>query len=353
MQFEIDEMDIKTILLSVRSSVLGPLMCLLLASPSISEESPAVSQQVDQQLMEAQTLLEKKQATKAVAVLQTIAAQTTLNPYERAVVQQTLGHAYVALDKLEAAATAFQASLASQGFSPQQARAVEYNLAQILIRAERYAEGASVLEAWLAQKSESEPKPEVFVLLAQVYTQLKRYPEVERYIRQAMTQTAEFQASEFEDWSQLLLVAYVEQNKFQQAATVLKQLMAQRPDEKMYWLQLSQVYRQLKKDRQAAAVLRLAYKMGMLEEQEILQLVQYYLHLGLPYTAARILDGSLAAKTVSQTASHQDFLITCWLHAKAYSQAIEALDRFAQTASKSRVGVLNVRKAEILAQLEH
>ena len=342
-------MDVETILLSIRSSLLGLLMCLLLTSPSASEESPAVSQQVHQQLRQAQALLEKKQPTKAVAVLQTLAAQTTLNPYETAIVQQTLGHAYVALDKLDAAATAFQASLASHGFSPQQARAVEYNLAQILIGAELYAEGATILEAWLAQnpERESEPKPEVSILLAQVYTQLKRYPEVERYLRQAMAQTAEFK----EDWSQLLLVAYVEQNKFQRAATVLKQLMARRPDKKMYWLQLSQVYRQAQKERQAAAVLRLAYKMGLLEEQEILQLVQYYLHLDLPYTAARILEESLAAKTASQTAPHQDFLITCWLHAKAYSRAIGALDRFAQDASEPRAGVLSVRKAEILAQL--
>ena len=331
----------------MRGSVLGLLVCLLLTSPGASEESPAVSQQVHQQLTEAQALLEKKQYTRAMTLLQAVSTQTTLNAYETAIVQQTLGHAYVALDKRDAAATAFRASLASQGFSRQQARAVEYNLAQILIAAERYAEGASVLETWLAQKQEQESEPEVSVLLAQVYARLKRYPEVERYIRQAMTQTSAFK----EDWSQLLLVAYVEQNKFQQAATVLKQLMAQRPDTKTYWLQLSQVYHQAKKERQAAAVLRLTYNMGMLEEQEILQLVQYYLHLDLPYIAARILEESLAAKTVSQTASHQDFLITCWLHAKAYSQAIEALERFAETASEPRIGALRGRKAEILAQL--
>ena len=332
--------------------LLGLLMCLLLTSPSASEENPALSQQVYEQMTEAQTLLEKKQNTKAVALLQTLATQATRNPYETAIVQQALGHAYIALDKLDDAATAFRASLASQGFSPQQARELEYNLAQILIGAERYAEGASVLEAWFAQRPEADSQPEVSLLLAQVYAQLKRYPEVERYIRQAMTQTSEIQTSKFEDWSQLLLVAYVEQNKFQQAAAVLKQLVVQQPDKKTYWLQLSQVYSQAKKERQAAAVLRLAYKMDMLEEQEILQLVQYYLHLDLPYTAARILEESLAAKTVSQTATHQDFLITCWLHAKAYPQAIEVLDRFAKTVSEARAGVLMVRKAEILAQLE-
>ncbi len=333
---------------SILPSVLGLLIGLLLASPSASEERPVLSQQVHEQLTEAQTLLEKKQNTKAVALLQAVATQTTLNPYETAIVQQTLGYAYVALDKLDDAATAFRASLASQGFSLQQARALEYNLAQILIGAERYTEGAQVLEAWLAQKPElePEPKPEISVLLAQVYTQLKRYPDVERYIHQAMTHTSEFR----EDWHQLLLVAYFEQNEFQQAAAVLKQLVAQLPDKKTYWLQLSQVYRQAKKEPHAAAVLRLAYKMGILEEQEILQLVQYYRHLDLPYTAARILEESLAAKTMSQTATHQDLLIICWLQAKAYQRALDALDRFGRTAPET--GVFAVRKADILAQLE-
>jgi tetratricopeptide (TPR) repeat protein len=329
---------------------------------------------VHKQLMEAQTLLEKKQYTKAVAVLQTVAMQKTLTPYETAIAQQTLAHAYVAIDKLDDAASAFRASLASQGFAHQQARGVEYNLAQILIGAERYAEGAKVLEAWLAQEREQEPKPEIFVLLAQVYAQLKRYPDVERHIRQAMRHTSELR----EDWYRLLLVAYFEQNKFQQAAAVLKQLVAQLPDTKTYWLQLSQVYHQTKEERQAAAVLRLAYEMNILEGQEILQLVQYYwhldlpytaarileeslaaktvsqtsTHLDLPYTAARILEESLAAKTVSQTSTHQDLLISCWLQAKAYQRALDAINRFAQTASESQVGVLIVRKGEILAQLE-
>ena len=333
---------------SILRSLLGLLMCLLLTSPSASEESPTLSQQVHKQLMEAQTLLEKKQYTKAVAVLQTVAMQKTLTPYETAIAQQTLAHAYVAIDKLDDAASAFRASLASQGFTHQQARGVEYNLAQILIGAERYAEGAKVLEAWLAQEREQEPKPEIFVLLAQVYAQLKRYPDVERHIRQAMRHTSELR----EDWYRLLLVAYFEQNKFQQAAAVLKQLVAQLPDTKTYWLQLSQVYHQTKKERQAAAVLRLAYEMNILEGQEILQLVQYYWHLDLPYTAARILEESLAAKTVSQTSTHQDLLISCWLQAKAYQRALDAINRFAQTASESQVGVLIVRKGEILAQLE-
>ena len=335
---------------SILRSLLGLLMCLLLTSPSASEESPTLSQQVHKQLMEAQTLLEKKQYTKAVAVLQTVAMQKTLTPYETAIVQQTLGHAYIAIDKLDDAASALQASLASQGFAHQQARGVEYNLAQILIGAERYAEGAKILEAWLAQEREleQEPKPEIFVLLAQVYAQLKRYPDVERHIRQAMRHTSELR----EDWYRLLLVAYFEQNKFQQAAAVLKQLVAQLPDTKTYWLQLSQVYHQTKKEPQAAAVLRLAHEMNILEGQEILQLVQYYWHLDLPYTAARILEESLAAKTVSQTSTHQDLLISCWLQAKAYQRALDAIDRFAQTASESQVGVLVARKAEILAQLE-
>jgi len=219
-----------------------------------------------------------------------------------------------------------------------------------LIGTQRYAEGAKVLEAWLAQepepKPEQEPQPKISVLLAQVYTQLKRYPDVERYIRQAMTLTSEFR----EDWYQLLLVAYFEQNKFQQAAAVLKRLVAQWPDKKTYWLQLSHVYRQAKKEPQAAAVLRLAYKMGFFEEPEILQLVQYYRHLDLPYTAARILEESLAAKTISQTSTHQDLLITCWLQAKAYQRALDALERFGRT--ESQAGVFAVRKAEILAQRE-
>ena len=237
----------------------------------------------------------------------------------------------------------FQNSLASQALPPERAQNLRYNLAQILITAERYEEGVQELEIWLAE--EAQPTPRSRALLAQVYSQLKRYAEAEQHIRQAISQAATFH----EEWYQLLLFASVEQQKLSQAVRVLHQLLNQLPRKKIYWLQLSQLYVQTEQQRQAASTLALAHKLGLLEEQEVLYVVQSYLQLGLSYKAADILDNGLTAQVVADTEAHRELLVTCWLHAKEYQRALDVLERSAHSA---KTGRLDIRRAELLIQLE-
>ncbi len=298
---------------------LGLAFLLLSAAAAVDAEERALSQKVYDQLIQAQELSEQRQNQHALTQLQTLSQDPQLSPYEAAIVQQTLGHAHAALEQYGQAADAFQHSLTSQALPPERAQTVRYNLAQILIAAQRYEEGARFLEIWLAE--EAQPKPQARASLAQVYSQLKRYAEAEQNIRQAIRRVATFH----EEWQQLLLFVSVEQQKWSQAAAVLNQLLNRQPRKKAYWLQLSQMYIEAGQQGRAASALALAHKLGLLEEQEVLYIVQSYLHLGLPYKAGDILHTGLASQTVADTSAHQELLVTCWLYAKEYQRALDVL----------------------------
>ena len=324
------------------------VLCVLgicLASPRITVgEEPSLSQEVHEQLVAVQELIQNEQHQQALTQLQTLAADTSLSPYEGALVQQTLGYAHAGLEQYDQAVRAFQQCLADGALQPDNTQIVRYNLAQMLMSAERYEEGARALETWLA--NEENPRPQARVFLAQAYIELKRYAQAEQNIQQAIDGTTKFH----EAWYQMLIVVQIEQEKFSQAASTLQQLLTQYPQKKTYWQQLSQIYSQEEKHKRAVATLAMAYKLGLLNEREAIQVVQYYLHLGLPYKAADLLTDGLNKKIVQDVETNRELLVTCWLHAREDQRALDILE---QLAERAQTGKIDLRRAEILAQLEH
>ena len=320
------------------------IVSLCLAWPGIAGgEEPTLSQQVHEQLVAVQELIQNEQHQQALSQLQTLAADTSLSPYETALVQQTLGYAHAGLEQYDQAVRAFQQCLAGGALPADNTQNIQYNLAQMLMSAERYEEGARALETWFA--NEESPRPQARVFLAQAYIQLKQYARAEQNIQRAIDQADTFH----EAWYQMLIVVQIEQEKFSQAASTLQQLLAQYPQKKTYWQQLSQIYSQEEQHRRAAVTLAMAYKLGLLNEREAIQVVQYYLHLGMPYKAADLLMDGLDKKIVQDVETNRELLVTCWLHAREDQRALDVLE---QLADRSQTGKIDLRRAEILAQLE-
>lgn len=321
----------------------GATVTWLVLATGAGAAEPTLSKEIYDQITGAQTLMEQEQHRQAVSQLRTLLQDADISPYETAMVNQTLGYAYAALEQYAESAAAFQQSLDVGALPEESAQIVRYNMAQILIAAERYADGAGILEEWLAAGTEAEPRARV--LLAQAYTRLGRYDRAERHLLQALAQATRFQ----EEWHRLLVSIYVEQEQFAKAAGVLRQLLEHAPEKKTYWLQLSQTYSGAERHAQAASTLAMAYKQGLLQEREALQIVSYYLHLGLPYKAAELLEDGLTRALIADSDEHQELLVTCWLHAREYQRALNVLERNAKGAE---TGTADIRRAEILVQLE-
>ena len=320
------------------------ILSVWLASPGVAVgEEPRLSQAVHEQLVAVQELIQNEQHQQALTQLRTLAADTALSPYETALVRQTLGYAHAGLEQYDQAVQAFQQCLTGGALPPDALQNVRYNLAQMLMSAERYAEGAQSLETWLA--NQENPRPQARVFLAQAYIELKQHARAEQNIKQAIDATTTFH----EAWYQMLMIVQMEQEKFSQAAATLQQLLGRYPQKKTYWQQLSQLYSQEEKHQRAVSTLAVAYKLGLLNEREALQVVQYYLHLGLPYKAANLLMDGLQKKIVQDVEPNRELLVTCWLHARENQRALDVLE---QLADRTQTGKIDLRRAEILAQLE-
>ena len=320
------------------------ILSVWLASPGVAVgEEPRLSQAVHEQLVAVQELIQNEQHQQALTQLRTLAADTALSPYETALVRQTLGYAHAGLEQYDQAVQAFQRCLTGGALPPDALQNVRYNLAQMLMSAERYAEGAQSLETWLA--NQENPRPQARVFLAQAYIELKQHARAEQNIKQAIDGATTFH----EAWYQMLMIVQMEQEKFSQAAATLQQLLGRYPQKKTYWQQLSQLYSQEEKHQRAVSTLAVAYKLGLLNEREALQVVQYYLHLGLPYKAANLLMDGLQKKIVQDVEPNRELLVTCWLHARENQRALDVLE---QLADRTQTGKIDLRRAEILAQLE-
>jgi tetratricopeptide (TPR) repeat protein len=268
-----------------------------------------------------------------------------LNPYERSRVEQL----YAAIDQAEGdlagARAHLSSALASNGLSDSEASNVRYQIAQLLMAEERWADGAAALAAWL--ETATDAKPVAYYLLGIAFYQLERFDAALPPAQHAVDLTESPQ----ENWLQLLLALRIQREEFDEARPVLEKLVARFPDRKNYWIQLSSVNAALGRYREAAAVLQVADRGGLLtDEQDVRRLAELLAHVGIPFRGGRRLETAMAdAKALREDPRAQELLGNCWIAAREYPRALEPL---AQASALAESGDLYVRLAQVYVQLE-
>ncbi|MCI0400675.1 MAG: tetratricopeptide repeat protein [Gammaproteobacteria bacterium] len=314
-----------------------------LAEKSAQDARPLLSETTYQALADVHTMTEKGDYQEALAALQKLGSQANANPYEAAVINQNLGYVYHALGDYPKAIDAFERAL-NTGLLPQiLTHSLTYNLAQLLIYTKAYREGLQYLNEWL--KNEPAPSSEPHILAASAYYQLEQYGEAIPHARIAVQQVSEPN----ESWYQLLLACYYQLSMYENAATLLEEMIVNFPKERSYWLQLTGVYQQLKREKQALAILELAYSQDMLDEHDLLRLAQLYLYMEMPYKAGGLLATELKAGRIKKTKENLELLANSWLLAQEKQKAADALQQAAQVAED---GTLLYQLGRIYVDLE-
>ena len=306
-------------------TVLALLLGFLLAAQVIAADR-SVSEYVYKELTRLHELMEQGQYERALKRLQRI-RPAKQNRYEQALVQQTYGHLYAAMEDYGSAINAFEKCLALSAL-PQTARKnTLYNLAQLQLAADDVTRAIVTLEQWF--KLEKQASPQAHALAGTAYAQVRQYAEAIKHLRQAIAAGSEAP----ETWYRQLLSVYYDADRYKSAAGLLQQLTQQFPHSKEYWLQLSSVYRRLQDDARSLAVLELAYQQGLLtSERELTDLVHYYLYMDMPYQAGKQLDKALGEGAISSTSEHWRLLSDIWLQARETQFAISAMQRAAGQA---------------------
>lgn len=267
-----------------------------------------------------------------------------LSPYERSRVEQILATIDYHQEDYASAQGHLREAINAGGLNELELAQVRYQIAQMYMAAQKWAEGAAALEEWLA--TAQDPNSAAYYLLAVAYYQLEDY---ERALPPAQ-KAVELTENPQESWLQLVLALRLQRNQYAEAVPLLEKLITQKPDNKSYWLQLSSVYGQLEDYPRALAVVQAAYSGGLVTAKEdIRRLADLLLMNGIPYRAARVLETAIAGNLFEADTRTFEKLADCWIASGEYDKAIAPLERAAKLADD---GDLFVRLGEVHIQRE-
>lgn len=297
------------------------LLLTLIGTARAEEGAPTLSHQTYQSLMTARELQESGKSSQAVKQLEALMGQTAKQPYEQAVVLQSLAHAYIDNGNYKAAIPYLKRSLELQALPQEVQQRASYDLAQLYMATDQYAAAVRELEVWF--KSAEKPDAAAYVLLGSAHLQLEQYRQAIAPLRKAI----ELSDKPQEGWYQSLLGAYHMLKDYRHCADLLRGMINLFPERDEYWRQLSAMELQQGHPAQALAVLELAYLRGRLVAQrDLLDLAQLYAMQNAPYKAGDMLESEIARQRIKADAKIWEQLANIWQQAKETDKAIAALE---------------------------
>jgi tetratricopeptide (TPR) repeat protein len=303
-----------------------------------------VGESMHKKLTAAQEALEAEDHATAREILEPMAKKSRLNPYERALVYLFLAYSEASEEHYDQALEYFEKCLAEDALPPGQQLSTRFNVAQLYLATEQYADAVRSLELWF--QDVENPNSSAFYMLAVARYQLEDVEGAIEPAREAVVRASEPK----ENWLQLLIGLLFETKRYEEAVKPLELLVALHP-KRTYWTQLSALYAHLGQEPQSLAVMQIAYQEGFLEkDREIRQLAQLFLANGLPYRAALAIEQALADEVVESEASAWELLANSWLLAREYERSLEPLARAAELAED---GDLYVRLGQVHLEREN
>jgi tetratricopeptide (TPR) repeat protein len=253
--------------------------------------------------------------------------------YERAVVLQTLGYAYISQNRDAAALRVFREALELDVLPVQPQQQLLYNTAQLLISGGDSAAGVALLERYLREACEA-PPAEAHMLLAVAYTEQRNYRPALTQVDLALGKLREPR----ESWLQLKMGLHYELREWPRVAEVLVRLINLAPSKPDYWNQLSGVFFELRRQQEALAVLALAERQGFFDTaRQYRNLSDVYRMLEIPYKAGQVYDSAMSRGIVPRDAATLEYLADNWIMAREWDRAETTMLAAAERASGGRL----------------
>ncbi|MFV8818656.1 tetratricopeptide repeat protein [Haliea sp. E17] len=318
-----------------------------------TRRTPALRAKVYEKLSEAQVAAEAKDMKTAQKLLDELigaGGKNELNSYELANVWNMYAFIYYERGDYANALKAYERVIAQPDIPLAMEINTRFTVAQLYFVQEQWQKGINALNEWF--KMTDSPNPDAYVLLAQGYYQLKDYDKalsnVEKAIsmhnqRQADKPAAERKPAK-EQWYNLARFLYFEKNDVKNTVAMLEILLTYYP-KKDYWVQLSHMYGEQKKEKEQLAAMDTAYVQGVLDKgTEQVTMAYLYLNGELPYYAAKVMDKGLKDGSIEDTSKNWEITGGAWRQAQEVDKSIPAMEK---AAAKSDSGELYARLGNI------
>lgn len=295
---------------------------------------PAMSEQVFNQLSEAQEHMDNKEYGKAEDLLKKLLERRRLNGNERGQVHNVL--AFVAMEKKNNKDMIYHLEqVLAEGDQITEGLEVQtlYTLAQLYFVEEDYDESLEYMQAWLAKEQNPSPAPRVF--LAQIYFQMENYREAVKYVESAIEIARSTNGEIKENWWAMLRYFYYELENIPKVIEILKILVRDFPKSD-YWVQLCGMYGDQDMEKEMLYCMETAHVGEHLDSESLIRTFQGLLmNAGAPYRSAKYLQEAIDAGIVDDEKEQNLIaLAQSYQFAQEQDEAIKAFEAAAEISDK-------------------
>lgn len=278
--------------------------------------------------------------------LNDLVAREKGSKYLLAIVQQLIGQVEWARENFDKALKGFETAVTMDALPDQTHYSLMYQIAQLYYMQERYDEALKNLNMWFCKVPAEQVKAAAHILKASIYAAKEDWKNVVPSVDAAIALEPEPK----ESWYLLKLAAHFEMKDLPAARDTLKTIIKFWPNKKSYWIQLSNVYFQLKDDDNALAVAALANRKGLLDkETDYLYLSNLYSFKDIPFKAAQVLEAGIDKGLVQPTDRNWTMIADSWYAAEEMDNALVAYEKAGKAAA---TGEIDLRRGYILIDQE-
>lgn len=310
-----------------------------------TRRTPALRNKVYEKLAEAQVAAEAKDWKTARGVLDDMigaGGKKALNSYELANVYNLYAFIYYSAEDYRNALKSYEQVIAQPDIPLAMEINTKYTVAQLYFVLEDWKKGISALKEWF--KATENPPANAYVMLAQGYYQVKDYKQALANVLVAIDMYKAKDKVPKEQWYNLARFLYFDSNDVDNAVAVLEELLKYYP-KKQYWVQLSHMYGEQKKESKQLATMDTAYVQGMLDKgTEQITMAYLYLNGEVPYRAAVVMDKGIKDESIEPKSKNYELLGNAWRQSQEVKKAIPAMEL---AAAKSDSGELYTRLGNV------
>lgn len=310
-----------------------------------TRRTPALRNKVYEKLAEAQAAAEAKDLGQASSILDDMidkGGKGALNSYELANVYNLYAFIYYSRDDYANALKAYEKVVSQPDIPLAMEVNTKFTIAQLYFVQEQWQKGINALKEWFAVTDN--PNANAYVLLAQGYYQTKDYDKALLNVEKAIDMYKEKSKVPKEQWYNLARFLYFEKNDTNNTVAVLEELLKYYP-KKEYWVQISHMYGEQKKEGKQLAAMDTAYVQDMLTKgTEQVTMAYLYLNGEIPYRAGKVMDKGLKNDSIPATSKNYEIAGSAWRQAQELDKAVAAME---EAAARSDEGELYARLGNI------
>lgn len=248
-----------------------------------------------------------------------LAQNKSAGAYERSLAYQLIGIAKQQLDDYPGSIVALQKAVDADGLENNAHFSTMVQIANLHYQEEQYEQALATIDRMLAETRKEDPQ--VLALKGGTLYQMERYKDAAEAMKRAIAASD----SPSDNWYQLLMGSYMNEDNFVEATAIAETLLAKDPTDARLIFNLATMYAQDDQNDKATAVLEAARARGDLDERGYRQLYALYMNMeGKEAQAISTVNEGLDKKILEPNAEIYTVLGQAYYFSDQPNKAIES-----------------------------